>query len=772
MSESQNEQPSYSPEPIDTDGIELSGSLRHLREVLAENVHDRWALGRLAEGWTLGPERDDEKKTNPTLVPYSELPESEREYDRTTAEQTLKAILKLGYRIEDPPEQHFLERYARKARAVWDRSGGGVRGVRQVMALRAEGFHWGTDPSLYCELTGTALAVGDLSLVYELANEGLRVLDETRPMLRLARDRALAMAHEGRYDEAGELLLRWLERCKSGSAELREINSALGRLSKEQWYDTGADEHLQTAIEWYRRGFEEGDGDVFPAINVATLHALGRRMEPACEWARKVLELADDSEWGWASQGEAQLILGHATLAEQAYRKYYAARRASPRDIAASRKQAERLIAALSARRSTDQTWLDDALPLPSVLVFAGVVPDREAEAGEQRFPATEENRVRSEIRAALREIAPVAVYCAAAAGSDILLLEEAAALKIETQIILPASVEEFRRLSVEPFGKGWTERFDAALAEAARIECLGRHFPPPSEQALMFRYGNHVLVGSALLRARRGGFSVGALAVWDGEPPRGPGGTGEFVAEWNQLAHDGPEASPNAKDQHRLSPARVIRPSERQPGQSVGVRRSRNKEKQFLPGNSGQEVRAMLFADVKNFSTLTEELLPQFQNRYMRQVSELLDMSDCAPVVVNTWGDAIYMVFDTVRACGEFALAMSERLHSPNAVWRTSDLPSDLAIRTAVHAGPAFRLSDPVTREFTYTGSHVTHAARLEPVTQPGQVYGTEAFAALAALNDVESFHCHYVGQRKMAKNYGSAGVYRLVTARPAGGG
>jgi len=754
---SETEEPSYNPEPIDTDGIELNGSLQHLREILAENVHDRWALGRLADGWTWGPERDDQKRTNPTLVPYTELPESEREYDRTTAEQTLRAILKLGYRIEDPPEQHFLERYASKARAVWDQSNGGVRGVRQVMALRAEGFHWGADPKLYCQLTSTALSVGDLSLVYELANEGLRVIDEPKLMLRLARDRALAMAHEGRNEEAEHELLNWLNRCERGSVERRDIASALGRLSKERWYDERCAEHLKKSIEWYQRGFEEGDGDVFPAINVAALHAMNGDLDAAHDWAMQVLELADDSEWGWASKGEAQLILGEIEKSADCFRRYYDSRSSSPRDIATTRKQAEHILDALGG----DHDWLDEVLPLPSILVFAGVVPDCEDEAksSEVRFPAHEESRVRCEIRAALEEIAPVAVYCAAAAGSDILLLEEAAALKIETQIILPANVAEFRRLSVEPFGADWCRRFDAAIAEASRVECLGRHFPPASEQALMFRYGNHVLVGSAMLRARLGGFALGALAVWDGEPPRGPGGTGEFVDDWNQRIEQ--------VDSGRISAARIIRPADPPPEK---LRHPRRKNRITRTGNAGQEVRAMLFADVKNFSLLTEELLPQFQNRYMRQVSELLDMSAHAPVVVNTWGDAIYMVFDTVHACGDFALAMSDRLNSPNAVWRSSDLPSDLAIRTAVHAGPAFRLSDPVTREFTYTGSHVTHAARLEPVTQPGQVYGTEAFAALAALEGVSSFNCNYVGQRKMAKNYGSAGVYRLVSAGKPG--
>ena len=454
---------SYTPQPIDTSGIDLNGSLQHLREVLAENVHDRYVLGRLAEGWVLGPERDDQAMTNPTLVPYAELSEGEKEFDRNTAEQTLKAILKLGYRIEDPPEQHFLDRYASKARSTWDASGGGVRGVRQVLALRAEGFHWGSDPGLYCELTGTALAAGDLSLVYDLAREGLRAIDEPQSYrLRLARDRALAKAHEGRHDEAEKELREWLQLCDRGTPERRDLASALGRLFKERWYEGHLEEHLEEAIHWYGVGAEEGDGDVFPVINVATLHAMGGRIEEARKWARRVVEAGDDSAWGLASQGEALLILGETDQARDRYTRYYQARRGSPRDVAATRKQAEHLLEALGG----ESHWLDDSLPLPSVLVFAGVVPDTGPD--ECRFPREEEDRVRSEIRRYLEKLQPVAVFCSAAAGSDILLLEEAAALKIETQVILPASAKEFRIQSVEPFGADWAERYDASSRAAA----------------------------------------------------------------------------------------------------------------------------------------------------------------------------------------------------------------------------------------------------------------------------------------------------------------
>ena len=89
----------YIPTPIDTSAIVLPLSLQDLLERLAENTHDVSAAQRMKDGWTHGPTRDDAKKQHPCLVPYGELPESEKEYDRKTAAETLKAILKLGFKI-------------------------------------------------------------------------------------------------------------------------------------------------------------------------------------------------------------------------------------------------------------------------------------------------------------------------------------------------------------------------------------------------------------------------------------------------------------------------------------------------------------------------------------------------------------------------------------------------------------------------------------------------------------------------------------------------
>ena len=90
----------YRPKPIDTSDIALPEELLALTEKIAENVHDVWAKGRVAEGWTYGKIKDSVKKTTPFLVSYDELPESEKEYDRNTALETLKLIIKLGYEIE------------------------------------------------------------------------------------------------------------------------------------------------------------------------------------------------------------------------------------------------------------------------------------------------------------------------------------------------------------------------------------------------------------------------------------------------------------------------------------------------------------------------------------------------------------------------------------------------------------------------------------------------------------------------------------------------
>ena len=90
----------YKPSVIDVSNITLPKDLLQLSETIAKNVHDVWAQNRIKEGWTYGPERNDELKQTPCLVPYENLPEEEKDYDRNTALSTLKLIYKLGFEIK------------------------------------------------------------------------------------------------------------------------------------------------------------------------------------------------------------------------------------------------------------------------------------------------------------------------------------------------------------------------------------------------------------------------------------------------------------------------------------------------------------------------------------------------------------------------------------------------------------------------------------------------------------------------------------------------
>lgn len=89
----------YVPEMIDTSDVVLSPDLQQLVEQISKNVHEVWAHGRIEQGWIYGPVRNDALKTHPCLVPYEELSEDEKEYDRNTCTQTLKLIVKLGFKI-------------------------------------------------------------------------------------------------------------------------------------------------------------------------------------------------------------------------------------------------------------------------------------------------------------------------------------------------------------------------------------------------------------------------------------------------------------------------------------------------------------------------------------------------------------------------------------------------------------------------------------------------------------------------------------------------
>ena len=174
--------------------------------------------------------------------------------------------------------------------------------------------------------------------------------------------------------------------------------------------------------------------------------------------------------------------------------------------------------------------------------------------------------------------------------------------------------------------------------------------------------------------------------------------------------------------------------------------------------------IMAMLFADAVNFSKLTEQQIPLFLNHFLGAIGNLISTSPHAPSIKNTWGDGLYFVFSDVRDAGLFALDLCELMVSTD--WSKKGLPKAINLRIALHAGPVYSCVDPVTGLASFTGTHVSRAARIEPITPPGQVYASQAFAALSAAQGVKEFTCDYVGQTPLAKGYGTFATYHVRNA------
>jgi class 3 adenylate cyclase len=180
---------------------------------------------------------------------------------------------------------------------------------------------------------------------------------------------------------------------------------------------------------------------------------------------------------------------------------------------------------------------------------------------------------------------------------------------------------------------------------------------------------------------------------------------------------------------------------------------------------NFNARMAALLFADAVNFSKLTEAQIPVFVRHFLGAVGSLVARFRPAPLLKNTWGDGLYLAFADVEAAGRFALDLSDLLNATD--WTEHGLPAELNLRIALHAGPVYACTDPVTQSLNFIGTHVSRAARLEPITPPGQVYASQAFAALAAAGRVSGFTCDYVGQTPLAKKYGTFPTYHVRRLR-----
>lgn len=168
-----------------------------------------------------------------------------------------------------------------------------------------------------------------------------------------------------------------------------------------------------------------------------------------------------------------------------------------------------------------------------------------------------------------------------------------------------------------------------------------------------------------------------------------------------------------------------------------------------------------MLFADFAGYSRLHDAYAPLFQHRFLEIGAALIAAAVAKPLEAKTWGDAVYAVFDAPRDAAEFALRFLRQMETID--WTAAGLAASSHVRVSLHTGPVFRTLDPIMQRDSRFGSSVTRAARIEPVTPPGMVYASEAFAASLAAMGAHDYSLEYVGNLPLAKHYGESRIYRV---------
>ena len=614
------------------------------------------------------------------------------------------------------------------------------------------------DPDAIVADAERLLRQGEPLLAYNTADTGLQRWPGHR---RLRQLQGLALARGGDVERANSLLDE-LARTGLDDAEtlggLARTHKDLGMRAAET---ARRDAHLESAYRLYAQAYassrQRGDttGAFYTGINAATVAVLRGEIEAARWIAAEVRDICEreakspvvDSPqeyWRLATLGEAALILGDAPAAAVHFAAAMSAARGRFGDLSTTRRQARLLARYLPL----DDSWLDEVLHIPPVLVFTGHMVDHHDRASP-RFPLGLEPAVRAAIGGALRRIAPLAAYGSAACGADILCLELAQEIGSEIHVVLPFPADEFRRTSVESAPGDWGPRFDRLLEAAGSVTIASDHRATGSTAT--FEYSNLMMTGLARLRAELLDTSLHGLAIWDREATGAPSGSTSLVSLWEQRGMPVQHIDLSRLREERTGPSFTSAATNdlRAPG----------------PDAHPHRIKALLFADAVGYSQLSEDQIPRYVESFLGAVAGLNRSTSRRWDHVETAGDGLYMVFPDATDAAHYALELSSLVNGTD--WTAHGLPPGFNLRIALHCGPIHCGVDPVTGSRLFTGPHTSRAARIEPITPPGQVYASSAFAAVAATGGLDGIAMRYVGRIPLAKRSGTLALYHLHPAR-----
>ncbi len=467
-----------------------------------------------------------------------------------------------------------------------------------------------------------------------------------------------------------------------------------------------------------------GADDYYPAINAATMWLVAGNLSRSAVMARRALVVLDAlggedaaDYWALATRAEALLLLGQGEAAAAALATAMEAAATDPAAAAATRRQL-RLICDISG-----MPWSElDRGGAPIVLHYRGhgiggaaTAPDPSCEAD-----------VATAIGRFLDSRHVAAGFGSLADDAEILVAEALLARDIDLHLIFPCDVASFRQAFV---AERWWPRFDACAAAARQtVVSRGADLDDP-----LFRHAAMVGMGMALMRADFLATTAEHLAVWDRSPEEDAAATVRDVDEWSRTGN----------------PVTIIPSGRGRAGVAA-------KAGAIAPR---RELKALLFCDIKGFSTVAEPQMPAFIEHVLGGLAKEIAVFDHAIAYRETAGDGIYVVFDDVVAAADCGVALTRRMERLGSV---PGLPP-LALRVSAHVGVVLPAIDPVTGFRKFFGTEVIRAARIEPITPPGECYVTEELASHLQLAAPDRFNCDYVGVLDSAKGFGAFRMYSL---------
>ena len=584
---------------------------------------------------------------------------------------------------------------------------------------------------------------GDYRKALQLVEGALEHALENATKSKLLQQKALALARMGFTGGAFQIMEQILADYPADG----EILGLMGRIHKDLAIAAATEQecrdHRVQAMSFYQRGLEDA-ASAYCGINAATLAIFMDQPDNARSFAEATLAAPPQRNpyYDKATRAEAQIILGNLHEAAALYREAYAVNPTAWGDIASTRKQCRLLCHKLQVKLAS----LEDCFPSFTVAAFAGHLVDL---AGRSpRFSVEMESSVTSRVEGWLLKHSVRFGFSSAAAGSDLIFLEAAHRLGIETHVILPFPKEAFAATSILPYGNSWLNRFETALVNAKKVWVLSESAADDPSGA--FEFANRMIAALAMQQSAHLDLSILGLVVWDLNPGDAAGGTSDAAAQW-LAAKIGVHALHPALPE-KDGPLPYSLPF---PPKPFGASRV------ALPKGCRPVVNPVLYMHFADYQRLDEHRLHLFQQELLSTIANRVAQSSTPPVGRYGFGADYAFVFETELAAGRFALDVLERMK------KTLELIPQLDIelpRLCLHHGPLQLMVNPILNQYVHEGATLMISGHLaKEGLAPGAVFATEYFTALSKLVHVRDFLFEDAGQLSCDGGKSHHRMYRL---------